>query len=125
VGGGDVASWRHPRWGRLRIEHRTNAAEQGMAVARNLLGEPKPFAPVPYIWSDQYDRKIQIYGLPRGADSFTVVEGDVPERKLVALYGKQGVVSAAFGVNSIRTLRAARALVGTYWDSATKGGAIR
>ncbi|WP_373300029.1 oxidoreductase C-terminal domain-containing protein [Amycolatopsis acidiphila] len=66
-----------------------------MAVARNLLGEPKPFAPVPYIWSDQYDRKIQIYGLPRGADSFTVAEGAVSERKLVALCGKQGVVSAA------------------------------
>jgi NADPH-dependent 2,4-dienoyl-CoA reductase/sulfur reductase-like enzyme len=51
---------------RLRIEHRTNAAEQGVAVARNILGERKPFAPLPYIWSDQYDRKIQIYGLRRG-----------------------------------------------------------
>jgi NADPH-dependent 2,4-dienoyl-CoA reductase/sulfur reductase-like enzyme len=120
----DVASWIHPQLGeRLRMEHRTNAAEQGVAVARNILGEPKPFAPVPYIWSDQYDRKIQIYGLPRGADRVAIVEGSVTERRLVALYGRGGVVRAAVGVNSIRSLRAARALVGNPWDTVTKGGA--
>jgi NADPH-dependent 2,4-dienoyl-CoA reductase/sulfur reductase-like enzyme len=118
---GDVASWLHPELGeRLRIEHRTNAAEQGMAVARNILGDPKPFAPVPYIWSDQYDRKIQIYGLPRGADRFAVTEGSVADRKLVALYGKNQVVRAAVGINMIRPVRAARAHVATRtaWDAA-------
>jgi len=119
---GDVASWVHPRWGRIRIEHRTNAAEQGIAVARGILGDRRPFAPVPYIWSDQYDRKIQIYGLPRGADGFTVTEGSVADRKLVALYRKGGCVGAAVGVNSLRSLRAARSLVGLPWDAVTKGG---
>jgi 3-phenylpropionate/trans-cinnamate dioxygenase ferredoxin reductase subunit len=111
---GDVASWYHNGLGeRIRIEHRTNAAEQGMAVARNILAgaNPVPFAPVPYIWSDQYDLKIQIYGLPRGADSFTVTDGSLDERKLVAVYGKDGHARAAVGINMIRPLRTARSLV--------------
>jgi NADPH-dependent 2,4-dienoyl-CoA reductase/sulfur reductase-like enzyme len=126
---GDVASWYHPVLRqRLRIEHRTNAAEQGMAVARNILAgaDPVPFAPVPYIWSDQYDLKIQIYGLPRGADRFAVTEGSVAGRKLVAVYGKSGVVRAAVGINMARPVRAARALVATPipWDAAvTANGA--
>ncbi|MCI2421334.1 FAD-dependent oxidoreductase [Saccharopolyspora sp. K220] len=118
---GDVASWQHPTLGeRLRIEHRTNAAEQGMAVARNILGEPKPFAPVPYIWSDQYDRKIQIYGLPRGADRFAVTDGGLADGRLVALYGRDEVVRAAVGINMVRPVRAARAHVAsrTAWDAA-------
>jgi 3-phenylpropionate/trans-cinnamate dioxygenase ferredoxin reductase subunit len=111
---GDVASWQHVGIGeRIRVEHRTNAAEQGIAVARNILAEssPAPFLPVPYIWSDQYDLKIQIYGLPRGADSFTVTDGSLQDRKLVALYGKGGRVRAAVGINMIRPLRTARSLV--------------
>jgi 3-phenylpropionate/trans-cinnamate dioxygenase ferredoxin reductase subunit len=111
---GDVASWQHIGIGeRIRVEHRTNAAEQGIAVARNILAEssPAPFLPVPYIWSDQYDLKIQIYGLPRGADSITVTDGSLQDRKLVALYGKGGRVRAAVGINMIRPLRTARSLV--------------
>jgi 3-phenylpropionate/trans-cinnamate dioxygenase ferredoxin reductase subunit len=119
---GDVASWIHPAFGeRLRVEHRTNAGEQGMAVARNILsrGAPAPFAPVPYIWSDQYDRKIQIYGLPKGSDRFAVTQGSLAERELVALYGKNDLVRAAVGINMVRPVRAARALVATPtpWES--------
>lgn len=67
---GDVARWYNPLFGvPMRIEHRTNAAEQGMAAARNLLhrGARRPFAPVPYFWSDQYDMKIQAYPATRAA----------------------------------------------------------
>ncbi|QFU89604.1 NAD(P)/FAD-dependent oxidoreductase [Amycolatopsis sp. YIM 10] len=63
-GAGDVARWHNPLFGTsMRIEHRTNAAEQGIAAARNLLGAQRSFAPVPYFWSDQYDLKIRAYGL--------------------------------------------------------------
>lgn len=116
---GDVASWHHVDIGeRIRVEHRTNAAEQGLAVARNILAgsSPAPFVPVPYIWSDQYDLKIQIYGLPRGADSFTVTDGSVGDRELVAVYGKGGRARAAVGINMIRPLRTARALVAAQTD---------
>jgi NADPH-dependent 2,4-dienoyl-CoA reductase/sulfur reductase-like enzyme len=86
---GDVARWHHPRFGvSMRIEHRTNAAEQGMAAARNLLNPSarKPFTPVPYFWSDQYDLKIQAYGYLRGHDTVAIVDGDLESRRFVALY---------------------------------------
>ncbi|WP_327672809.1 MULTISPECIES: FAD-dependent oxidoreductase [unclassified Streptomyces] len=109
---GDVAAWPHPHTGEpVRIEHRTNAAEQGLAVARNILAGPehaKRFETVPYVWSDQYDLKIQIYGRTRGADEVRIVEGSHDERRLVALYGKGGRVCAAVGINMMRALRGYR-----------------
>ncbi|WP_405688590.1 MULTISPECIES: NAD(P)/FAD-dependent oxidoreductase [unclassified Streptomyces] len=112
---GDVASWPHPRaGGRVRIEHRTNAAEQGLAVARNILAGPGaavPFDPVPYVWSDQYDLKIQVYGRTRDADEVRIAEGGLADRRLVALYAKDGRVCGAAGVNMPRATRGYRALV--------------
>jgi 3-phenylpropionate/trans-cinnamate dioxygenase ferredoxin reductase subunit len=113
----------------MRLEHRTNAAEQGIAVADNILaGEsPAPFAPVPYIWSDQYDLKIQIYGTPRAADSLIIAEGSLEARKLVAYYGRDGVVCAAVGINMAHPLRAARAVVAaaTPWSSSENKEGVR
>ncbi|ELS51125.1 putative FAD-dependent pyridine nucleotide-disulfide oxidoreductase [Streptomyces viridochromogenes Tue57] len=86
-GAGDVARWHNPLFGTsMRIEHRTNAAEQGMAAARNLLGAQRPFAPVPYFWSDQYDMKIRAYGYLRGHDEMRIAEGSLEERKFTAVY---------------------------------------
>jgi NADPH-dependent 2,4-dienoyl-CoA reductase/sulfur reductase-like enzyme len=84
VAAGDVASWVHPALGRIRLEHRMNATEQGMAAARTLLGQRVPFAPVPYFWSDQFDVRIQMYGRPNG-ENFTVVEGDLDEGRFAAV----------------------------------------
>jgi NADPH-dependent 2,4-dienoyl-CoA reductase/sulfur reductase-like enzyme len=98
---GDVARWHNPLFGvPMRIEHRTNAAEQGMAAARNLLHPQarKPFAPVPYFWSDQYDMKIQAYGYLRGHDEAAVVEGDLGERRFVAAYRTGDRLSGALAV---------------------------
>ncbi|MFJ9173813.1 NAD(P)/FAD-dependent oxidoreductase [Streptomyces sp. NPDC102360] len=112
---GDVASWPDQATGqRIRIEHRTNAGEQGLAVARNILAGPdeaKPFTTVPYVWSDQYDMKIQIHGRPAGADALKMVEGNTAERRFTALYHRDGQVCAAIGVNNMRALRALRPLV--------------
>ncbi|WAU84325.1 FAD-dependent oxidoreductase [Streptomyces sp. Qhu-G9] len=86
---GDVARWYNPLFGTpMRVEHRTNAAEQGMAAARNLLHPQarKPFAPVPYFWSEQYGLKVQAYGLLRGHDEVAVVEGDLDERRFTVAY---------------------------------------
>ena len=66
VAAGDVARWHNPLFGEsMRVEHWTNAVEQAGAAAERLLAGPaaaKPFAPVPFVWSDQYDRKIQVAG---------------------------------------------------------------
>ncbi|ONI78328.1 FAD-dependent oxidoreductase [Kribbella sp. ALI-6-A] len=113
-GVGDVARWTNPLFGvSMRIEHRTNAAEQGLAVARNLLepGAGKPFAPVPYFWSDQYDRKLQAYGYLRDHDEIAVVAGDLRSPSFVAAYRKgevlTGVVAGNAGPKVLRGWRAA------------------
>ncbi|MEV7341097.1 FAD-dependent oxidoreductase [Streptomyces sp. NPDC093544] len=112
---GDIASWPDLATGqRLRIEHRTNAGEQGLAVARNILAGPEaatPFTTVPYVWSDQYDLRIQIHGRTRGTDQFRVMEGSLTERRFTALYGRNGHVHAAIGINMMRPLRSLRPLV--------------
>jgi len=99
---GDVAHWYNPLFATsMRIEHRTNAAEQGMAAARNLLAAPearKPFAPVPYFWSDQYDLRIQAYGYLRGHDEVAVVQGDLTDRHFVVAYRKDDRLTGVLGV---------------------------
>jgi 3-phenylpropionate/trans-cinnamate dioxygenase ferredoxin reductase subunit len=120
---GDVASWPDPATGlRRRIEHRTNAGEQGMAVARNILaGEAATaFTTVPFIWSDQYDLKIQMYGMTRAAECVRIVEGSVADRALIALYGTKSAVQGAVAVNMTRAARAYRRLVadGAPWPLA-------
>ncbi|MEU1800339.1 FAD-dependent oxidoreductase [Streptomyces sp. NPDC019937] len=106
-GAGDVARWHNPLFGTsMRIEHRTNAAEQGMAAARNLLGAQRPFAPVPYFWSDQYDMKIRAYGYLRGHDEMRIAEGSLEQRKFTAVYRTgdhlAGVLTVGMPPKSIR-----------------------
>jgi NADPH-dependent 2,4-dienoyl-CoA reductase/sulfur reductase-like enzyme len=122
---GDIARWYNPLFGTsMRVEHRTNAAEQGMAAARNLLAGPearKPFAPVPYFWSDQYDMKVQAYGYLRGHDEVAVVDGDLAERRFVAVYRTGDRVTGALAVGmppkAIRQWRQAIA-AGELWRQA-------
>ncbi|MER6084286.1 FAD-dependent oxidoreductase [Streptomyces sp. NPDC001833] len=121
---GDVARWYNPLFGvSMRIEHRTNAAEQGMAAARNLLnpGARKAFAPVPYFWSDQYEMKIQAYGYLRGHEEVRVVEGDLEEGRFVAAYRRGerlgGVLAVGVGPKVMRGWRQAVA-VGAEWGEA-------
>jgi phthalate 3,4-dioxygenase ferredoxin reductase subunit len=62
---GDVARWHHPGHGTLvRAEHWTNAVEQAAYVAADITrpGAQGPYQPVEFVWSDQYDARIQITG---------------------------------------------------------------
>jgi len=98
---GDVARWQHPRYGSSRIEHWTNAGEQGAHVAKVLVQGPEaagPFAPVPYFWSDQFGKKLQFVGTCGDGDDFAVVEGSVEDGRWVAAYGRDGITVAALCV---------------------------
>ena len=109
---GDAASFHHEGLGaRLRLENRTNAVEQAMAVAANIVGKDKPYAPVPFFWTDQYETKIQTFGVLHPEAEVAVVEGDPEKRQFVALYGKNGKVIGALGWNAIKTIRSYRQLV--------------
>jgi NADPH-dependent 2,4-dienoyl-CoA reductase/sulfur reductase-like enzyme len=103
VAAGDVARWPNPMFDGevMRLEHWTNAAEQGVAGARRLLvgedDEPEVYAPVPFVWSDQYDRKIQTVGQFRGDDEMEVVYGSLEERRFVSVFGRNGRLVGALG----------------------------
>ena len=122
---GDLCRWAHPTMGEIRIEHWTNATEQGDAAARNLLrrarGEAaEPFAPVPYFWSDQYDTKIQFVGRCAPDDEVRVVAGSVQERKFVAAYGRAGRLVACLGFSMPRKVMQFRRLLAesASWEDA-------
>lgn len=101
VAAGDVARWWHPLYERhLRTEHWDDAGRQGAAAARALLAGPQGAEPdggVPYFWSDQYDIKLQMLGVPRDYDSVEIVEGDPGSWQFVAAYGRGGHTIAALG----------------------------
>jgi 3-phenylpropionate/trans-cinnamate dioxygenase ferredoxin reductase component len=121
---GDVASWPSRRFGRrMRLEHRMNATEQGAAAARNLLhGDVEAFDPVPYFWTDQYDTKIQVFGIcPTGAD-VVVADGSVTGDRFVALYRDPDAAGRTVGVlgwNSPKQLREFRRQL---FDAPVSGG---
>ncbi|MGH9054450.1 MAG: NAD(P)/FAD-dependent oxidoreductase [Acidimicrobiales bacterium] len=101
VAAGDVARWPHPGYREaVRIEHWTNAAEQGAVAARSLLeGDRAPaYAPTPYFWSDQHGLKIQMVGHPLPGDDVAVIEGTLGEDRFVVAYGRAGRLVAALGV---------------------------
>ncbi|MCQ8187235.1 NAD(P)/FAD-dependent oxidoreductase [Streptomyces rugosispiralis] len=106
---GDVARWHHPGLGEpLRLENRTNAVEQSAAVAGNILGEARPYAPIPYFWTDQFDARIHVHGRPLPGAEMTVVDGAVADRRFVAQYRHRGRVVAVLGWNMPKQARAHR-----------------
>jgi 3-phenylpropionate/trans-cinnamate dioxygenase ferredoxin reductase subunit len=121
---GDVARWHHPGYGEsLRIEHWTHAVEQGEAAAANLLAGPagaSAFAPVPFVWSDQYDLKIQATGRIRPDDELRIAHGSLEERRFVALFGREGRLTGALAINRVRQLMGYRRMLreGASWQQA-------
>jgi NADPH-dependent 2,4-dienoyl-CoA reductase/sulfur reductase-like enzyme len=103
---GDVARWRHLGLGALlRLENRTNATEQAVAVAANILGADQPYVPVPYFWTDQYDVKVMVHGLVPADAEIEVVEGDPAARRFVALCRSGGVARGVLGWNMPKQTR--------------------
>ncbi|MFI1496075.1 NAD(P)/FAD-dependent oxidoreductase [Streptomyces platensis] len=106
---GDAASWYHEGLDRrLRLENRTNATEQAQAVAANLLGAERPYTPTPYFWTDQYDAKLQVHGLPTLAAETHIAEGDPDRGRFVAVYRENGEVTGVLGWNMPKQARLLR-----------------
>lgn len=70
---GDCASFPFGQDGvQTRLESVQNAIDQAKCVSRRLVGQPEPYAKVPWFWSDQGPDKLQIAGLTNGADHHVV-----------------------------------------------------
>ena len=126
---GDCARWHNRLFDPhddavMRVEHWTNAAEQGAAAASNLLRaargeEAVPYEAVPFFWSDQFDSRIQFLGRAHGGDEVRVIAGDT-NGAFAAMYGWEGRLRGVLGVSMpkvvmpFRRLLAARAS----WDDA-------
>ena len=85
---GDVARWPHPELdAEVRAEHWTNAADQARCVARNIAqpGARQTYQPSDYVWSDQYDWKLQLAGQQVRAVSEWVVGTPDAERPRVTV----------------------------------------
>ncbi|MNR91412.1 Putidaredoxin reductase [compost metagenome] len=86
---GDMTRRPMPLYGCMhRLESVGNAVEQAKQAAAAITGHPAPAGEVPWFWSDQYDLKLQIAGLPFGADR-EVVRGD-PARPGFAVFHMKG-----------------------------------
>ncbi|MEU8706106.1 FAD/NAD(P)-binding oxidoreductase [Streptomyces sp. NPDC048565] len=113
---GDVARFDHEALGRsVRLENRTNATEQAMLVAANILGEDRPYSPLPYFWTDQLGVKIQVYGVPTPTATAHIVEGSPEQGRFVALYTDDDGPVAVLGWNMPKQARQHRGdLLGRY-----------
>ncbi len=123
---GDICRWLNNLYDQeMRVEHWTTASEQGAAAASNLLAvsrgeQPKPYAAVPFFWSDQFTARIQFLGRANGDEIAHVVVGSPEERSFVALYEKDGYLKAALGVSRPKQLMPFRKLLAerATWEQA-------
>ncbi|MFI7110148.1 NAD(P)/FAD-dependent oxidoreductase [Nonomuraea sp. NPDC050227] len=109
VAAGDVARWPHRLYGDalIRVEHWSNANEQGAVAARNLLAGPdeaQPFADVPNFATHVHGARIQTAGLPHLADEARVVAGDPEEDRFAVAFARDGVLVGAVAVNAPKDL---------------------
>ena len=124
VAAGDVARWPNRRFDEvMRVEHWDNAIAMGIHAARTLvadIGAARAYEPVPWFWSDQYDRKIQLAGRAGPDDVVQVVSGSIEERRFVAFYGRAGRLVGVLGMSQPAKVMRWRTLVegDASWDEA-------
>lgn len=107
---GDCARWENARYPeRPRFEHWTSAVEQsGVVAGRIVRGEAEPYAPVPYVWTDQFHLRIAIAGEISEEDEMHVCLGATEDDQFLAIFARAGRVSGAVGFKRPRQLNALR-----------------
>jgi apoptosis-inducing factor 3 len=108
---GDVARWPDARsQERMRVEHWVVAERMGQTVARNLLGQARRFADVPFFWSQHYDVGINYVGHARRWDR-DQLSGSLEKRDaLVAYRLDEKIVAVATIGRDAASLEAERAM---------------
>jgi 3-phenylpropionate/trans-cinnamate dioxygenase ferredoxin reductase subunit len=100
---------------RHRLESVPNALEQAKQAASAIVGRAPPTPEVPWFWSDQYEFKLQIAGLPDGADR-RIVRGDpgvIGEGASFAVFHLEGDrILCVEAVNAPAEFMAGRMMIG-------------
>jgi 3-phenylpropionate/trans-cinnamate dioxygenase ferredoxin reductase subunit len=110
---GDV-TWRPmPLYGdRMhRLESVPNALEQAKQAVCDILGRPQPAPETPWFWSDQYDLKLQIAGVPFDADD-VAIRGSVEDARFAIFHLKGDRILAVEAVNAPSEFMAGRLMIG-------------
>jgi len=101
--GGDIAFHQHPVLGRrIRVEHWEVGKNQGRGIAANVAGGDKPYAKLPYFWSDQYDVNMEYRGNASGDDR-AVWRGDRDTLSFSVFYLRDGLIDAVLSMNDSKT----------------------
>jgi 3-phenylpropionate/trans-cinnamate dioxygenase ferredoxin reductase subunit len=109
---GDVTHRPMPLYDRnFRLESVPNALEQAKQAACAITGRPAPAPEVPWFWSDQFDLKLQIAGVPFDADQL-VLRGSPHSQPFAVFHLREGRVLAVEAVNSPAEFMGGRLLIG-------------
>ena len=110
---GDVTRRPLPLYGLTgRLESVPNALEQAKQVAAHLTGRPAPAPETPWFWSDQYDLKLQIAGMPFHAVRI-LVRGDPSAAKFAVFHlDAENRIQAVEAVNAAPEFMGGKLLVG-------------
>ena len=109
---GDVTKRPLPLYDRtMRLESVPNALEQAKQAVSAICGRPRPAPEVPWFWSDQYDLRLQIAGIPFDAAEI-VVRGDLAGGKFALFHlTADGTVQAVEAVNASTEFMGGRRIV--------------
>ena len=108
---GDVAELRHPLLdGWQVLESVQNAVSQGKIVAANIIGKNETYSEAPWFWSEQYDCRLQMAGIPRTGDRLVRrINTETDGLSVFSLSGSR--LSAVQSINSPRDYMAGRQLI--------------
>jgi NADPH-dependent 2,4-dienoyl-CoA reductase/sulfur reductase-like enzyme len=110
---GDVARFVHTSGHdqeHIRVEHWQVAADHAWHLAHRWMDELATPA-VPYFWSDQYGKKIQMLGHPRADDEVVMVSGSADDLKWLSLYVRDQTVTGILALSNPRGLATAKVLL--------------
>jgi 3-phenylpropionate/trans-cinnamate dioxygenase ferredoxin reductase component len=109
---GDCCSWPSEVHGRrLRVEHWDVALQQGRHAAGSMLGDGRPYAELPYFFSDLADWAGMEYVGPAAGWDEVLFRGDPDSGEFSAWYLAGGRVAAALAVERSEDLIHARRLI--------------
>ncbi|WP_176695877.1 NAD(P)/FAD-dependent oxidoreductase [Phenylobacterium immobile] len=97
---GDVTHRPMPLYDRMfRPESVPSALEQAKQAACAIVGRPRPPGEAPWNWSDQYDLKLQIAGVPFEVDS-VLVRGEPSSGAFAVFHLKGDLIQAVEAINA-------------------------